>query len=119
MSSRRFDDLVKQGKSVGEIIAVDGFLVTAKGLFPANPHALVMFEDGSKGFVQHVMHDKVKILHLGTDSLSIGMMCVMQHKSLVTKVGRGFVGRVISATGEPLDGKGPIEADATWPVRAI
>src|SRR6185437_15915571 len=29
---------------------------------------------------------------------------------------QGYVGRVVSVTGEPLDGKGPIVADATWPV---
>jgi F-type H+-transporting ATPase subunit alpha len=34
----------------------------------------------------------------------------------VAKVGKDFVGRVVSVTGKPLDGKGAIAADATWPV---
>lgn len=116
MSSKRYEELVKQGKPIGEVTAVDGFLVTAKGLYPANQHALVMFEDGSKGFIQYIHENGIRILHLGTESLEIGMTCVLQHDQLVTKVGKNFIGRIISATGEPLDGKGPIEADATWPV---
>src|SRR5690606_10368738 len=46
----------------------------------------------------------------------VGMIAVVQHEELVCKVGKSFVGRVISVTGEPLDGKGPIGAEATWPV---
>lgn len=116
MSSKRYEELLKEGKPVGEVIAVDGFLVTVKGLFPANQHALVMFEDGSKGFIQYVQSGSIKVLHLGSKTLEVGLTCVLQHDQLVAKVGKNFVGRVISATGEPLDGKGPIEAEATWPV---
>jgi F-type H+-transporting ATPase subunit alpha len=75
-----------------------------------------MFEDGSKGFVHQVAEDYVTILHLGNENLRAGMMAVVQHEELVCKVGKDFVGRVVSATGDPLDGKGPIAADAVWPV---
>ena len=44
------------------------------------------------------------------------MTVVLQHQELVSKVGKDFIGRVVSVTGEPLDGKGPIAADAVWPV---
>src|SRR5260370_1314833 len=44
------------------------------------------------------------------------MVAVVQHTELVSKVGKDFVGRVISVTGEPLDNKGPIAADAVWPI---
>ncbi len=47
---------------------------------------------------------------------SPGMTVVLQHEELVSKVGKDFVGRVVSVTGEPLDGKGPIAADDVWPV---
>ncbi|HUD05899.1 MAG TPA: sodium-transporting two-sector ATPase [Candidatus Saccharimonadales bacterium] len=111
-----FDKLVAAGKSVGEIIAIERFLIKVKGLQPVNNRALVMFEDGSKGFVQHVFEDYVSVLHLGNKNLSVGMTVVEQHSELVTKAGKGYIGRVISVTGEPLDGKGPIVADAIWPV---
>ncbi len=114
--NRHFDKLVGAGKPIGEVIAVDKFLVKVHGLQPCSIHALVLFEDGSKGFVHQIQVDHVVILHLGTTTLRVGMIAVIQHQELLCKVGKDFVGRVITVMGEPLDGKGPIAADATWPV---
>ena len=114
--NQHFDSLVASGNPVGEVISVDTFLVKAHGLQPCNVHALIMFEDGSKGFVHQVMTDHVVILHLGSIRLQVGMVAVLQHQELVCKVGKDFIGRVVTVTGEPLDGKGPIAADAVWKV---
>ena len=114
--NQHFDKLVSAGNPVGEVTAVDKFLVRMSGLQPSAVHALVMFEDGSKGFVHQIATDHVIILHLGSDVLQIGMIGVVQHQELVCKVGKDYIGRVVSVTGEPLDGKGPIAADAAWPV---
>ena len=114
--SQHFKQFVDKGHPVGEVIAVDKFLINVKGLHPVNVHSLIMFEDGSKGFVQHVNDEDVMILHLGTAAIPVGMLAVLQHEKLVCKVGKDFVGRVVSVTGDPLDGKGPIAADSTWPV---
>lgn len=116
MSAKHFDYLISSGHPVGEVIAVNKFLASVKGLHPVNQHSLVMFEDGSKGVVMYVYDDHVEVMHLGTVTLTVGQTAVVQHNELVTKVGKDFVGRVISVTGEPLDGKGPIAADAVWPV---
>ncbi len=115
-TAQHFDRLVKSGQPVGEVVAVDKFLVRLSGLQPCNIHALVMFEDGSKGFVHQIFDEYVVVLHLGVDLLQTGMVAVLQHQELVSKVGKDFIGRVISVTGEPLDGKGPIAADGVWPV---
>ncbi len=114
--NKHFDKLIASGKPVGEVIAVDKFLVKVRGLRPCGIHALAMFEDGSKGFVHQVQEDHVVVLHLGAEPLRVGMIAVLQHPDLVCKVGKGFIGRVISATGDPLDGKGPITAESIWPV---
>jgi F-type H+-transporting ATPase subunit alpha len=114
--NRHFDQLVASGKPVGEVVGVENFLVRVKGMQPVNVRALVMFEDGSKGFVHYIYEDHIVVLHLGTKTLSIGMTAVVQHEQLVSKVGKDFIGRVVSVMGEPLDGKGPIAADAVWPV---
>lgn len=114
--NRHFDQLVSAGKPIGEVIGVDRFLVKVKGLQPSPVHALVMFEDGSKGFVNQVHDEYVVVLHLGSEALRTGMIAVLQHDELVTKVGKEFIGRVISVTGDPLDGKGPIAAEGVWPV---
>jgi F-type H+-transporting ATPase subunit alpha len=113
---KHFDRLVKAGSPIGEIIAIEKFLVRVHGLQPCTIHAIVMFESGSKGFVHQINDDHVVILHLGTENLQVGMTVVLQHHELVCKVGKDFVGRVTSVSGEPLDGKGPIAADAAWPV---
>ena len=116
--NKHFDQLVAAGKPVGEVVAVDRFMIKVRGLQPTNLHALIMFEDGSKGYVHNIYEDHVVILHLGTQTLQLGMIAVVQHEQLVTKVGKDFIGRVVSVTGEPLDGKGPIAADGVLPVFA-
>ncbi|HKU18717.1 MAG TPA: sodium-transporting two-sector ATPase [Candidatus Saccharimonadales bacterium] len=116
--NKHFDQLIASGKPVGEVIAVDRFMVRIKGMQPCNLHALIMFEDGSKGYVHRIFDTFMIVLHLGTQPPRIGTTCVIQHDALVTKVGKDFVGRVVSVTGEPLDGKGPIPADGVLPVFA-
>jgi len=111
-----FDKLAASGKPVGEVIGVERFLVTVNGLQPVNTHALIAFEDGSKGFVHHIFEDHVIVLHLGEKPVPVGTMAVVQHESLVTKVGKEFMGRVVSVTGEPLDDGGPVVADDVWPI---
>lgn len=83
---------------------------------PVNVHSMVMFEDGSRGFITHILEDRLQILHMGTIHLRVGMAAVVLSPAMTTKVGKDFIGRVISVTGEPLDGKGAIAADADWPV---
>ena len=112
-----FNRLVESGRPVGEVIAVDKFMVHVRGLQPVTLHALVMFEDGSKGFVRSITGRLCRnppSWHV--NNLSVGMTAVVQHDELVSKVGKDYIGRVVSVTGEPLDGKGPIAADAVWPV---
>ncbi len=111
-----FQKIVESGKPVGEVVSVDKFLVKVKGLHPIQINALVMFEDGSKGVVKQVDENLVSVLHLGDETIARGAIAVIQHQELVTKVGKDYIGRVISVTGQPLDGKGPIAADSTWPV---
>lgn len=116
MSNKHFDFLVESGHPIGEVIGVNKYLVNVHGLHPVNQHALVLFEDGSKGIVHYIYEDHVELLHLGDTELRVGMTAVVQHDELVAKVGKDFIGRVITVTGDPLDGKGPIAADDTWPV---
>src|SRR5689334_9223616 len=103
--NKHFDRLAENGNPIGEIIAVDKFLIKIRGLQPCLIHSLVMFEDGSKGFVHEIKADYVIVLHLGTQNLRTGMLAVIQHQELVSKVGKDFIGRVVSASGVPLDGK--------------
>lgn len=118
VDNRHFSQLVSKGNPVGEVIAVDRFMVKIKGMQPINMHALVLFEDGSKGYVHHILEDYIVVLHLGNKAVTVGSTAVMQHNQLVTKVGKDYLGRVVSVSGEPLDGKGPIAADGVRTVFA-
>ncbi len=112
----RFDKLVKDGNPVGEVVAVDSFLLKIKGLHPVNIGAPVTLEDGSWGIVRRIREDKVFVLHMGKEPAYEGMLAVVAGQAFTTKVGEEFIGRVISVEGEPLDGKGPIKASAERPV---
>lgn len=116
MSASKFQELVDKGNQIGEVIAVERFLVKVRGLQPINVHAVVIFEDGSKGYVHHVYEDYVMVLHLGSEPMVIGTIAVMQHNRLVARVGKNYIGRVINVLGEPLDGKGEVVPDGTWPI---
>ena len=110
------EEKVKNGSPVGEVISTDSFLIRVKGLNPVNLHALVIFENGSKGFVFEIREDYIIILNLDTLTPDIGQLVAILHPSLVCNVGKGFIGRVVNANGEPLDGKGPITAEKSWPI---
>jgi F-type H+-transporting ATPase subunit alpha len=114
--NKHFDRLVASGKPVGEVISANKSVVKVRGLHPVNSHALVMFENGKKGFVKEITAEYVLVFYLSSKRLRIGELAVVQHDKLVCKVGKDYIGRVVSMTGEPLDGKGPVAADDTWPV---
>ena len=116
MANTHFQKLVDSGAPVGEVVGVNKFLVSVKGLQPVNLRALVLFDDGSKGIVHRILEEQVLVLHIGSTPVKVGSVVVVQYQELVSKVGKDFVGRVVSVTGQPLDGKGPIAADAAWPV---
>lgn len=115
-SNTHFQKLVDAGHPVGEVIAINSFLVAVKGLQPVSSHSLIVFEDGSHGFTRDVLEDQVMVLRLDTTRLKVGTLAVVQEEDLTTKVGKDFIGRVVSVTGQPLDGKGAIAADANWPI---
>ncbi len=115
-AQKHFKNLIEKGNPVGEVTSVDKFLIRVKGLQPVSIKALIMFADGSKGIVHQVHEDHVVVLHLGTKPPTSGMAAVVQHNKLLTKVGKNYVGRVISVNGDPLDGKGPIAPDGVWEV---
>lgn len=117
-TNNHFQKLVDSGSPVGEVVGVNNFQIQIKGMQPVSTHSVVIFENGNKGFVQHILENEVTVLNLSSTQLKIGMLAVVQDENLTAKVGKEFVGRVVSASGEPLDGKGPIAADASWPIFA-
>ncbi len=118
MFDQHFQELIDQGHPTGKVVAVNEFLITVRGLAPVGANALILFEDGTRGLVREVSGDDVLVLSLDTKPMVPGGMAVLQNEELVTGVGRGLIGRVISAKGQPLDGKGVPPLSETWPVFA-
>ena len=112
----KFKKRVDAGNPVGEIIGIDSFMVQVRGLQPTNVRAVVRFEDDTRGYVHEVLEDYVVVMKLDPSPLKIGMVCVIEARSLTTPVGKSFIGRVVNVFGEPLDGKGLIDADQSWEV---
>lgn len=114
--AKQFEKLVKADNPVGEIIGIDSFMVQVRGLQPANVHAVVRFQDDTRGYVHEVFDDHVIVMKLDPTPLHVGMVCVVEARDIMTPVGKNFVGRVINVFGEPIDGKGPIAPDQEWDV---
>lgn len=113
---RDFQQLVDAGNPVGEIIGIDSFMVSVKGLQPTNVHATVRFDDNTRGYVHQVLEDHVVVMKLDPTPLRAGMVCVIESQDITVPVGKNFIGRVVNVFGEPIDGKGAIEPDQDWKV---
>lgn len=114
--SSRFEQLVQAGYPVGEIIGIDSFMVSVRGLQPTNVHATVRFSDNTRGYVHQVLEDHVVVMKLDPTPLHVGMVCVIEARDIMTPVGKNFIGRVVNVFGEPIDGKGEIVPDQEWDV---
>jgi len=114
--SRIFEKLIAAGNPVGEVVGIDSFMVSVKGLQPTNVHATVRFDDDTRGYVHEVFEDHVIVMKLDPSPLHVGTVCVIESRDIMTPVGKNFIGRVVNVFGEPIDGKGPIEPDQEWDV---
>ena len=104
----KFAKLVADGRPTGEVVGVDRFLVTVQGLGEVAINALIYFSNGHQGLVREVRAETVMILNMTAETIPLGTLAVIEAEELVTGVGENVVGRVLSVTGQPLDGKGPI-----------
>lgn len=111
-----FRKLIEAGNPVGEIIGIDSFMVSVKGLQPTNVHATVRFDDDTRGFVHEILEDHVVVMKLDPSPLQVGMVCVVEKPDIMTPVGEEFIGRVVNVFGEPIDGGKPIDSDEEWRV---
>ena len=114
--SKKFETLVEKGNIIGEVVGVDRFLVTMRGMDSAPLGSVVLFDDNNIGFVHEVHEDEVMVLSLTTEEITLGQLAVFYNDSMKVEVGPGLLGRIITPFGEPLDGKSPLNLPARSPI---
>jgi F-type H+/Na+-transporting ATPase subunit alpha len=104
-------------KEVGRVKAVREFIVLAENMPSCVNGQIVEFDAGLRGIVMGFTQDEVQILMLGPKAkIRAGDKVYSQAKSLYLPVGDGFVGRVVNALCEPVDGEGEIKTNDMFPV---
>ena len=97
----------------GVVILVGDGIAKASGLEKCMAGELVEFPDGSYGMAQNLEEDTVSIVILGSDQgIKEGDTVKRTGRVVSVPVGEKLIGRVVNARGEPIDGKGSIEAEA-------
>ena len=101
----------------GVVISSADGIVQVEGMDKAVYGEIVTFENGAKGMVESVDPGKLGIMLFdGAESVGVGTLVTRSGKRAGIPVGDGFLGRVIDPLGEPIDGKGPVNAEGYNPI---
>ena len=107
-------------ENVGIIKAIGDGVARIEGLSKAMLNEMIEFPGGVMGLAMNLEENEVGAVLLGNaPDLKEGDSCQCTGRLLQVPVGPGLLGRVVDTLGKPLDGKGPIEAAAHYPVEKI
>lgn len=96
----------------GEVISVSDGVVRIYGLRNAESNELLLFDNGMQAIVMNLEEDNVGAILLGsTSEVKEGFIVKRTGHVASIRVGEGLLGRVISPTGEPIDGKGAVKGE--------
>ncbi len=102
---------------MGSVLTVGDGIATVDGLPNAGYGEILTFASGIKGMVQDLKPGRIGCILFGDDDEIVeGSAVFRTEKSAGIPVGHGFLGRVVNALGEPIDGKGDILPDAYLPL---
>jgi F-type H+-transporting ATPase subunit alpha len=97
---------------VGTVQHIGNGVATLSGLPNARTDELVDFPTGVQGMILNLDHDFIDVILLGTEGgIQGGDLVTATGHRLRVGVGKGLLGRVVNALGEPLDGLGPVDVD--------
>jgi F-type H+-transporting ATPase subunit alpha len=95
---------------VGQVLSVGDGIARVHGLDSVQAGEMVQFESGVKGMALNLERDNVGIVIFGDDrSIKEGDNVKRTQEIVAAPVGKGLLGRVVDALGEPIDGKGPLK----------
>jgi len=111
----------RAGKSnVGTIVSLADGVAAIDGLSGVMMNEMVEFPGGLQGVALNLAEDTVGCVVMGDISkLKEGMEAKTTGRLLSVPVGKGLLGRVVDALGNPVDGKGPLQSTERYPVEKI
>ena len=105
---------------VGTVLEAGDGIARVQGLANVRAQELVQFANGVAGIAFSLEQDKVGVIIMGDYSgIAEGMIVRGLGRIASVPVGDALVGRVVSALGEPIDGKGPVAASGFRPMERI
>ena len=108
-----------QTSETGTVILSGDGIAKVSGLDKCMAGELVEFPNGAYGMAQNLEEDTASIVVLGSDNgIKEGDTVKRTGKVVSVPVGKSLIGRVVNALGEPIDGKGPIEAETYRPIES-
>ena len=109
-----------QARNVGTVIGVTDGIVRIHGMADARYGEMLEFPGNSFGLALNLEQDSVGAVVLGDyKHITEGDTVKTTGRILEVPVGRGLLGRVVDALGNPIDGKGPIASDQSMPIERI
>ncbi|MCY3859420.1 MAG: F0F1 ATP synthase subunit alpha [Gammaproteobacteria bacterium] len=113
-------DISSQPQNQGTIVSVSDGIVRVHGLADAQYGEMIEFPGGVYGMAMNLERDSVGAVVLGDyKHLSEGMTARCTQRIVEVPTGPELLGRVVDALGNPIDGKGPIEATSSSPVEKV
>ncbi len=104
---------------VGTVVLVGDGIARVFGLDNCMANELVAFDGGALGMALNLEESAVSVVLLsGGDTLKEGTVARRTGKVVSVPVGEKLLGRVVDALGQPIDGRGPIDYEATRPIES-
>ena len=114
-----FDAHAGEIRETGTVIWVGDGIAIVYGIDHAMYGEIVIFECGVKGMVQDIRKNEIGCILFGKDTEIVeGSRVTRTKKRAGVPVGNAFLGRVVNALGEPIDGQGPAKEEDWLPVEA-
>ena len=108
---------MSKDSEVGTVVTVGDGIATIYGIDHAMYGEIVTFENGLEGMVQDIRKNEIGCILLGSDTgIREGTKVARTGKKAGVPVGDAYVGRVVNAIGEAIDGKGEIKSDDYRPI---
>ncbi|WP_417025702.1 F0F1 ATP synthase subunit alpha [Candidatus Allofournierella excrementavium] len=115
---KHYQNVIEQSET-GTVILVGDGIARAVGLEKCMSGELVEFENGAYGMAQNLEENSVSIVLLGyEEGIKEGSVVKRTGRVVSVPAGEALIGRVVNALGQPIDGKGPIEAKEYRPIES-